>query len=59
LPKSERKQFDEMLKGAHRYNYAMMTAIPKHPIPFQLIAKSIFFHHYVQLDELKRANEAK
>ena len=52
LPKSERKQFDEMLRGAHVLNYATMTALPSHPIAIQPIFLSIIFRHYIQLHEM-------
>ena len=54
LPKSERKQFDKMLEGAHKFNYAMMMSIPSHPIAFQPIMIAILFEHYRQLNEIEQ-----
>lgn len=59
LPKSERNEFGSMSEGAHKYNYAMMMALPQHPIAFQPIMISIIFEHYAQLDTLKQVSGCK
>jgi len=53
LDKKDRKEFDEMMSLSHMFNYAMMCAIPSHPVPIQPIFMSIVFYHYKELAKIK------
>lgn len=53
LSKSERRAFDSMLATSRLYISACSYA--SKPVRVQPILMSIIFHHYRQLDEIKRA----
>ncbi|NWG37822.1 hypothetical protein [Nitrososphaera sp.] len=57
LPRADRKDFDAMMQSAKLLRYAIMMALPSHPVAFRPMIMAIIFRHYQQLKEVEEALE--